>query len=99
MDRSMPDTWREFSLLEEGGTAKASDLSVFLRDSARSSVRLNAGGLRRMDMMVLQLILCAVADRARRKLGLEMTDVPTSIDAQLGLLGVTQDILKRKVAA
>lgn len=95
----MPDTWKDFTLRDGEGAAKGGNLSTFLTGSAGSSARLNAAGLRRLDTMVLQLILCAAAERARRQIGFELVDVPEPIDAQLCLLGVTQDILKRKVAA
>ncbi|MGB8813512.1 MAG: STAS domain-containing protein [Paracoccaceae bacterium] len=95
----MTDTWKSFVLTENFRPAEDARLQNFLSENAKFGVRISAAKLRRVDTMLVELLLCAATSWRGRGLGFEVTDVSEANEVVFQQLGITSGLLMRRVAA
>ncbi len=95
----MTDTWKTFGLPENFNPAEDDSLQNFLSESTKFPVRIDAAKLRRLDTMVVELLLCAARSWQGRKLNFEVIHVSAEIEEVFVRLGITADLLARSVLA
>ena len=95
----MTETWKSFVLPEGFKPAEDGSLQAFLGANGGSAVRINAGNLRRLDTVLIELFLCAA--QAWRDAGqpFAVTHLTTAQEDILLSLGLTPDHLTWRVAA
>ena len=92
-------TGTEFALPEDFTPAEDGSLVGFLAENLTNAVRVDVGNLRRLDTMLVELLLSAAATWARRGLRFEVTRVSAASEEVLQHLGITADLLDRRLAA
>ncbi|EEW24188.1 STAS domain-containing protein [Rhodobacter ferrooxidans] len=95
----MADNWKNFVLSENFRPADDGRLKLFLLENPRSAVRISAANLRRLDTMLLELLLVAARSWRMQGLAFEVTEVPQPIEDAFVRLGTTPDLLVRRVVA
>ena len=93
----MGKTWKTFDLTETFSPIEDVSLQEFLKANAIFNVRVQFGALRRLDPMMIELLLCAAKAAQANGLAFELGNVPAEIDRVLTRLGVSEEILVRKV--
>lgn len=68
-------------------------LQGFLSDHRQHPVRIEVGGLRRPDTLLLQLIAAACRDWAGRGLPFRLTGLPERLGTLLPILGLKPDMI------
>jgi hypothetical protein len=97
-DQDMAGTWKDFALQEDSVNAEDGKVHDFLMENKDFSVRIDAGNLRRIDTMLLELLLSAASEWRKCGLGFRMTGVSQDNEDVLVRLGITPDLLERSVA-
>jgi anti-anti-sigma regulatory factor len=91
--------WKDFAVPEEFTPAGDGSLVAFLAENAASAVRIDVGALRRVDTMLVELLLCGAASWAKRGRKFQVTGVSAAHEEVFLHLGITVDLLERSVAA
>ena len=95
----MTDTWKSFVLPENFKAAEDGSLRDFLRMNAGAAVRIDVGGLRRLDTVLIELLLCAAQDWRKAGKGFEVANL-TGVNAEVvATLGLTPDHFAGRAAA
>lgn len=94
----MAGTWKDFALQENSVNAEDGKVHDFLMENKDFSVRIDAGNLRRIDTMLVELLLTAANEWRKCGLGFKMTRVSQDNEDVLVRLGITPDHLERSVA-
>ena len=95
----MPASLKSFELPEGYRPALGDSLQDFLKMNGDAPVAISLAALRRVDTLVVQLLLIAAQDWRRRGLSLRVTGVRSDFEESLQQLGVTMDLLDREVTA
>ncbi len=91
----MAGTWKDFALQEDFMPAEDGGVQSFLKENSGFSVRIDAGNLRRVDTMLVELLLSAAATWRKRGLGFQLTRVSDANERVLAHLGITPNLLER----
>jgi ABC-type transporter Mla MlaB component len=94
-DQDMAGIWKDFALQEDFMPAQDSGIQSFLKENSGFSVRIDAGNLRRVDTMLVELLLSAAASWRKRGLGFQLTRVSEANERVLVHLGITPNLLER----
>jgi hypothetical protein len=94
-DQDMAGTWKDFALQEDFMPAEDGGVQSFLKENSGFSVRIDAGNLRRVDTMLVELLLSAAATWRKRGLGFQLTRVSDANERVLAHLGITPNLLER----
>ena len=95
----MAGTWKDFALPEDFTPAEDGSLVRFLAQNSKSAVRIDMGNLRRLDTMLVELMLAAHATWAKAGLEFEVTRVSAANEEVFMHLGIRADLLERSMAA
>lgn len=95
----MTDTWKIFTLPEAYRPAEDHSLQAFLRDNASFPVRVDAAQLRRLDTMLIELLLSAARAWRTRGLAFEVTQLSRLNEETCLTLGLRSEHLIWRVAA
>ena len=95
----MPASLRTFDLPEDYRPATGDLLQDFLNKNSSKPVAISVSALRRLDTLVVQLLLVAARDWRRRGLGFTLTGLRPDLDEALHQIGVTEDLLGRRATA
>ena len=95
----MPDSLKCFDLSNGFRIGQGDPLQQFLKENSGMAVVINLSALRRIDTLVLQLLLVAARDWARRGLGFTLVGLTQDVDEALLQMGAREDLLKRGVTA
>ena len=79
--------------------APGDPLLNFLGKNSGTAVRVNLAALRRVDTLVVQVLLIAARDWERRGLAFSLTGVRPDLDEALHQIGVTNGLIHREAAA
>lgn len=91
--------WKDFEVPQEFTPAEDGSLVAFLAENVVSAVCIDVGALRRVDTMLVELLLCGAASWAARGLKFQVTGVTGAHEEVFLHLGITADLLERSVAA
>lgn len=91
----MAGTWRDFALQEDFVLAEDGGFQNFLKENSGFSVRIDAGNLRRVDTLLVELLLSAATAWHKRGLGFQLTRVSDAHEQTLEHLGITSNLLER----
>jgi anti-anti-sigma regulatory factor len=94
----MAGTWKDFALPQNFMPAHDSSLQDFLTDNQKFAVRIDAGKLRRVDTMLVELLLCAAQSWRTSGLEFQVTKMSAVNEEVFMHLGITSDLLTRSVA-
>jgi anti-anti-sigma regulatory factor len=92
----MAGTWKNFALQEDFTTAEDGEVRRFLLENRGFSVRIDTGNLRRIDTMLVELLLAAAASWRKRGLDFQLTRVSDANERVLAHLGITPNLLERE---
>lgn len=95
----MTDTWKSLVLSENFRAAEDGSLHEFLLGNEGSAVRIDAGPLRRLDTVLIELLLCAAATWARAGRPFEVINLSGTNAEVMTTLGLTANNLNWRVAA
>lgn len=95
----MAESWKHFVLTENFRPADDGRLKLFLLENAGCAVRIGAGNLRRLDAMLLELLLAAARVWRMRGQKFEVTEVSLPIEDAFLRMGALPELLVRRVAA
>ncbi len=95
----MTDTWKCFVLPENYRPTEDGSLQEFLRANAGSAVRINAGKLRKLDPILIELLLCAAQAWRANRLPFEVMDLSHPNEDVFLCLGIKSDHLIWRAAA
>ena len=95
----MPASQKIFDLSQGYRPAPGDPLLDFLGKNRGVSVAVSLAALRRLDTLVVQLLLVAAQDWRRRGLAFSVTSVRPDLEETLRQLGVTADLLPCEAAA
>jgi hypothetical protein len=95
----MTDTWKSFVLPENFKTAEDRSLQDFLRENAGFAVRIDAGKLRRLETLLVELLLCASATWLEAGKSFEVVNLASVNGDVMTVLGVNSNHLNWRVAA
>ena len=95
----MPASLKSFDLADGYRPMPGDPLQDFLNKNRDQPVAINLAALRRIDTLVVQLLLVAARDWRRRGLGFTLTSLRPDLDEALHQIGVTDDLLGRRVTA
>jgi len=85
--------WKSYQLPERVDLAEEDGLHAFLLEHQSMPVRLSAAGLRRVDTLLVQYLVCVARDWTARGLDFALTDVAAPQADTLKQIGVTADLL------
>lgn len=95
----MPTSLQIFDLPDGYRPMPGDPLQDFLNKNRDQPVAINLAALRRIDTLVVQLLLVAARDWRRRGLGFTLTSLRPDLDEALHQIGVTDDLLARRLTA
>ena len=95
----MTETSKSFVLPEGFKPAEDGSLLDFLLAHDGAAVRINAGNLRRLDTVLIELLLCAAQTWRDAGLNFSVTHLTSAQEDILMSLGLTADHLTWRVAA
>ena len=95
----MPANLNNFDLPERYRPAPGDALLEFLKTNSAMPVSVNVAALRRLETVVVQLLLVAAADWRRRGIAFTLTGLRPDLGDALDQIGVTRDLLDRGVPA
>ena len=95
----MAEVWKDFALPENFTPAEDGSLVAFLAQNSEAAVRIDLGALRRLDTQVVELLLTASANWARRGRKFQVSRVSATNEEVFMHLGIKADLLERSVAA
>ena len=95
----MTDSWKTYALPEVYRPAEQNGLQAFLRDNARSAVRIDASRLRRLDSILVELLLCASRAWREKGLAFELVQLNRPNEEVCITLGLRSDHLIWRAAA
>lgn len=93
----MAGTWKDFALQEDSVNAEDGKVHDFLMENKDFPVRIDAGNLRRIDTMLVELLLTAATEWRKCGLGFRMTRLSPDNEDVLIRLGISPDHLERSV--
>ena len=88
-----------FDLPEGFRPSPGDPLQEFLIINRAQPVAVNIAILRRLDVMIIQSLLVAAAEWRRRGLSFAITDARSDLEQALRQIGVTDDLLARRVSS
>jgi anti-anti-sigma regulatory factor len=91
----MAGTWKDFVLQEGCLTVEDGGVLRFLTNNKGCSVRLDAGQLRRVDTILIEMMLSAAAAWRSRGLGFQITQVSDANEQVFIHLGIPSNLLER----
>ena len=91
--------WKDFEVSHEFTPAEDGSLVAFLAENVTSAVRIDVGALRRVDTVLVELLLCGAVNWAKRGLKFQVTGVSEAHEEVFVHLGIRADLLERSVAA
>jgi anti-anti-sigma regulatory factor len=95
----MAATLKTFALTENFLPSQDGTLQKFLNENSKMAVRVDTGKLRRMDTMLVELLLCAAASWRKNGLKFQVTNLSAENEGVFMKLGITSDLVERSVAA
>lgn len=95
----MTDTSKSFVLPENFRPTDDGSLQEFLRANAGFAVRIDAGKLRKLDSILIELLLCAAKAWRAKHLSFEVRDLSRANEEILMYLGLKSDHLIWRAAA
>lgn len=95
----MTDSWKSFALPEVYHPADDVSLQAFLRENSNSAIRVDATRLRRLDTMLIELLLSAARAWRQKGLGFELVQLSRLNEETCLGLGLRSDHLIWRAAA
>jgi anti-anti-sigma regulatory factor len=95
----MPANLINFDLPERYRPAPGDPLQEFLKKNSTRPVSINVAALRRLDTLVVQLLMVAARDWRQRGLDFTLIGLRPDLAEALDLIGVTGDLLDRGMTA
>ena len=95
----MAGTWKDFALPDDFAPAEDGSLLSFLAAHHMSAVRIDAGNLRKLNTMLVELLLSAAKTWRKRGLAFEVTRLSAANEEVFLHLGITAGFLERRLAA
>lgn len=95
----MTDKWKSFVLPDNFKPAEHGGLLEFLHSHAASAVRVDAGNLRRLDSVLIELLLCAAKTWRDADLPFEVANLSRSNADVVATLGLAPEHFCGRAAA
>lgn len=95
----MAGSEKQFAVPKEFTPAEDGSLVVFLTENAACAIRVDLGDLRRLDTMLVELLLSAAATWAKRGLRFRVAGVSTAHEEVFMHLGIKANLLERGITA